>query len=133
MLPLPFRKHKGNSMLKRNRQTVAFALTGIISLASFLMGGIAQAQNAGDRPFQMAQACGWYAVVHCGSSASARSFAQRAGAGRIINTSSDNFPNFQPGYFCVVQGPMDRRTALEVAADWRARGLSPSAYAKSSC
>ena len=109
----------------------------LLTLA-FLLGApaIAAAHDpagAQDKPIVVAQACGWYAIMHCGSPGSARQYVSRTGAGRIINTSSDAYPNFQPGYFCVVQGPMDRGTALSIAASWRNAGYSPTAYAKNAC
>ena len=82
---------------------------------------------------QLAQACGWYAIMHCGDANSARGYQRRTGAGTIINTSSANFPNFQPGYFCVVQGPAPRSEALIIAQQWRQSGFAPTAYAKSAC
>ncbi len=84
-------------------------------------------------PVRLAQACGWYAIMHCGSADSARGYQRRTGAGFIINTTSANFPNFQPGYFCVVQGPAPRSDAMILAQQWRASGYSPTAYAKSAC
>lgn len=85
------------------------------------------------KPMQFAQACGWYAIMHCGSAESARGYQRRTGAGFIINTSSVNFPNFQPGFFCVVQGPAPRSDALILAQQWRTSGYSPTAYAKNAC
>jgi hypothetical protein len=106
----------------------------LISASFVAASGLAVAQEtAPAKPIQLAQACGWYAIMHCGSPASARQFVARTGAGRIINTSREAYPNFQPGYFCVVQGPMDRGTALSIAASWRSAGYSPTAYAKNAC
>lgn len=106
----------------------------LLSASFVAASGFAVAQEtAPAEPIQMAQACGWYAIMHCGSPASARQFVARTGAGRIINTSRDAYSNFQPGYFCVVQGPMDRGTALSIAASWRNAGYSPTAYAKNAC
>ena len=109
-----------------------------IVLSSFVLAatsGFAHAQNApaAAKPIQVAQACGWYAIMHCGNAASARNYANRTGAGRVINTTSNAYPNFQPGYYCVVQGPMDRGSALNTAASWRNAGFSPTAYAKNAC
>lgn len=110
------------------RMLLTCALAGAANLAA-AQEGPAPSQ----KPVQLAQACGWYAIMHCGSAETARGYRSRTGAGFIINTSRGDYPNFQPGYFCVVQGPAPRSEALIIAQQWRNSGFSPSAYAKSAC
>jgi hypothetical protein len=82
---------------------------------------------------QVAQACGWYAIYVCSRSrGEAQRWANR-NTGRVINTSRARYPNFQPGYYCTVEGPMGRSAALANAARWRRSGASPTAYAKNAC
>ncbi len=77
-------------------------------------------------------ACGWYAISACSPShAEAQNFASQHGTGYVINTSSPEFPNFRPGYFCVVNGPMSYGAANSTVA--RLRRVSPTAYAKNGC
>jgi hypothetical protein len=83
---------------------------------------------------RVAQACGWYVITNCKPSfEEAREFADKYGAGYVINTSSPDFPNFSRGFFCVVAGPTDRAAALAAAAHWRITGAAPEAYAKNAC
>jgi len=86
---------------------------------------------AGPANIRMAQAC-WYAIMACSPShAEANRWSNSHGVGRVINTSSDEFPNFTPGYYCVVEGPMSQGEAQSTARSYR--GISPTAYAKSGC
>ncbi len=90
-----------------------------------------QARPAGPANVRMAQAC-WYAIMACSPSRSeANRWSSSHGVGRVINTSSDEFPNFTPGYYCVVEGPMSQSEAQSTARSYR--GISPTSYAKSGC
>jgi hypothetical protein len=80
---------------------------------------------------QLAQACGWYAIVYCGGRRDAQSFSNQNGFGYVIDTNDSDYPNFRAGYYCVVDGPMGRSAALNLAA--RSRSFAPTAYAKSAC
>jgi hypothetical protein len=81
---------------------------------------------------QMAQNCGWFAILGCFPSRGvAESWNDRIEGGYVINTSSAAYPNFRPGSYCVVNGPTSRGRAQSVAAGWR-RWI-PDAYAKNSC
>lgn len=76
--------------------------------------------------------CGWYAVLTCSKSErEANRWSRRHGVGTVVDTSSDEFPNFRPGFYCVVIGPMRRGEALDTADDHR--DIAPTAYAKESC
>jgi hypothetical protein len=80
---------------------------------------------------RVAQAC-WYAIMACSTSRSeANAWSNRHGVGRVINTSSDEFPNFTAGYYCVVEGPMGQGQAQATARSYR--GISPTSYAKRGC
>ena len=62
--------------------------------------------------------CGWYAICGCARNSGVQ------GPGRLIRT--DNFPNFQPGYWCRAQGPYG-------PAEAQRRGQLCGGYAKSAC
>jgi len=80
---------------------------------------------------RVAQAC-WYAIMACSTSrAEANRWSTSHGVGRVINTSSDEFPNFTAGYYCVVEGPMGQGQAQATARSYR--GISPTSYAKRGC
>ena len=80
---------------------------------------------------RIAQAC-WYAIMACSTSRNeANRWSSNHGVGRVINTSSDEFPNFTAGYYCVVEGPMGQGQAQATARSYR--GISPTSYAKSGC
>ena len=85
----------------------------------------------GPAKVRMAQAC-WYAIMACSTSrGEANRWSSSHGVGRVINTSSDEFPNFTAGYYCVVEGPMSQGQAQATARSYR--GISPTSYAKSGC
>lgn len=76
--------------------------------------------------------CGWYAILQCSESErQANRWSRRHGVGTVIDTSSGEFPNFRPGFYCVVIGPLRRGEALDTADDYR--DIAPTAYAKESC
>jgi hypothetical protein len=115
----------------------------IIALACLVISTSAiaiEAQDSGqpaatspkNENIRVVQRCGWYAIYSCSRS---RREAQRIAdefGGRVINTSRDEYPNFQPGYFCTVDGPMSRSEAMRTAARLRAT-VARDAYAKSAC
>ena len=81
---------------------------------------------------RVAQACGWYAIMLCSTSrGEAARWSNSHGVGRVIDTTSERYPNFRPGYYCVVEGPMSRGAAVGTANSYR--GISPTAYAKNAC
>jgi hypothetical protein len=69
--------------------------------------------------FEMAQACGWYAIFQCAKSS------RVGGPGRLIWTS--DYPNFRPGWWCRVMGPYGSRGEAVDAAD------EYGGYAKRAC
>jgi hypothetical protein len=95
------------------------------------LGGSAYQSNP-SAPLQ--SGCGWYVVTACKKSYDeAASYAMRFKTGSVINTSSSEYKNFRPGFFCVASGPTDHATAVSSAERWRAAGVSPNAYAKNGC
>lgn len=76
-------------------------------------------QSRGDGRFEVAQACGWYAVFQCAKNPNL------GGPGYVIVT--NNFPNFRPGWYCKVLGPFGSQG--EAAQMARRYG----GYAKSGC
>ena len=87
--------------------------------------------NSRSTAVQLAQACGWYAIVYCGERRDAQNFSNRTGFGYVIDTNDSDYPNFRGGYYCVVDGPMGRSATLDLAE--RSRSFAPTAYAKSAC
>jgi hypothetical protein len=87
--------------------------------------------ESGQRYAQRGGGC-WYAVLHCSRGRADANRWSRQNGGEVINTSSDEFPNFQRGYYCVVNGPMSRDRAQGEARRWRNSGVSRDAYAKDS-
>jgi hypothetical protein len=87
--------------------------------------------NSRSTTIQLAQACGWYAIVYCGGRSDAQNFSNRTGFGYVVDTNDSAYPNFRAGYYCVVDGPMGRSAALDLAAS--SRSFAPTAYAKSAC
>ncbi len=83
---------------------------------------------------QVAQVCGWFAISVCSTTfRKAQRAVNRWGEGYVVDTSSSEYPNFAPGYFCAVSGPKSRGAAMATARNMRRAGISSSAYAKSSC
>jgi hypothetical protein len=98
----------------------------LVILASVLWsaGGVATAEP-----------CGWYVVFVCSREAreaKAWSDGHEAIESFVLKTDARH-PNFAPGWFCAVSGPVDRAAAVARAAEVRDWGAAPSAYAKNSC
>jgi hypothetical protein len=112
-------------------------LAGLAGACAAAAGALAQAPQrdaagAGEPAVRVAQGACWYAVLSCSTSRrEAARWVDQHGVGRVINTSSDEFPNFRAGYYCAVEGPMSQSAAQRVVSRWR--GVSPTAYAKSGC
>lgn len=85
--------------------------------------------NAGDagKPFLMAQACGWYAVVGCSQDWDNANASAPPGT-YVIDT--NQYPNFRNGWFCAVDGPYGTKAEVPLS-HWRSyRG---DAYVKNAC
>jgi len=131
-MKLRLRNTREKFMLKN--LLIATALVGAPTLAA---GNALQSQPAPSiatetgTKVRVAQAC-WYAIMACSTSrAEANRWSNNNGVGYVINTSSDEFPNFTPGYYCVVEGPMGQGQAQATARSYR--NISPTSYAKSGC
>lgn len=82
--------------------------------------------------YQIAQACGWYAISVCSRGRGrARRAANRYG-GYVIDSSSEAYPNFRPGWYCAVEGPTSKRQANQRKREMREDGAD-SAYIKNGC
>lgn len=103
-----------------------------ITASAEVGGRAAPSATAPAGSYQVAQACGWYAISVCSRSRGAARRAANTHGGYVIDSGSDEFPNFRPGWWCAVNGPMSRRRALRRADDMRYEGAR-SAYAKSAC
>jgi hypothetical protein len=122
-------KQEGKRMLKS--MLVALTVFGVPAVAAGAAIGPRQPAPPASPKVQVAQAC-WYAIMLCSTSRSeATRWSNNNGIGYVINTSSDEFPNFRAGYYCVVEGPMGQGRAQATANSYR--GISPTAYAKSGC
>ena len=79
---------------------------------------------------RVAESTCWYVVLYCKKSKSDVENWKQLNGGEVINTSSDEFPGFAPGFYCAVVGPLKSRAgAQSEAAQWRKRA-SPDAYVK---
>jgi hypothetical protein len=52
--------------------------------------------------------------------------------GYVIDTSSEAYPNFRPGWYCAVEGPMNKRAANNRKFQMQDEGAR-SAYIKNGC
>jgi hypothetical protein len=108
---------------------LAFGLT-----CAMMSPAVADGRTPTREPVQMAQACGWFAIYSCSTRASeVQAFIQRTGFGFMIDSSSNMFPNFRPGYFCAGDGPVTKARADSFVREAQHTGLAPTAYIKSSC
>ena len=112
----------------------ALVALAAFSVPAFAGTGIEPARTA-PRPAEgvrVAQNCGWYAIMLCSrSGGEAQRWSRNHGVGYVVNTSSNDYPNFASGWFCVVEGPMGQGRAQATANGYR--GISPQAYVKNAC
>jgi hypothetical protein len=95
------------------------ATTGGVIPAGMPQAGAPQVRLA-------ANICGWYAIFQC-----ARSPNKLGGPGRTINT--NNYPNFAPGWFCRVIGPMGSRTEAQFTVNRGSVYSGGQGYVKNGC
>ena len=74
--------------------------------------------------------CGWYAIAYCTQDVGIAHTKTGAYGGFVINTG--HYAKFNPGWFCVAQGPMDKDSANALMLRMKASGAS-TAYIKNSC
>lgn len=114
-------------MLKRSI-LAAGALTLLASSA--FAASVPQSPVPGGDGFEPVASCGWYAIYRCSKSyAAADEWANNSGLGYVIDT--DEYDNFRPGWYCVVEGPMSRNRAQKAVRD--NRDISHDGYAKYGC
>lgn len=77
------------------------------------------------------QECGWFAIYSCSRSWRDARNAASAEGGLVLDSSSPDFPNFRPGYYCAAFGSTSRERAMSIKN--RLRYSYPDAYVKSSC
>jgi len=126
-------------MRSRFRKFIVLVLSSVV-LSVPLEGALVETASAQDAPAAKAapapsaEACGWYAIAACSASSDeANGFADKNKIGQVIDTSGPQYPNFRPGFFCVVSGPTDMNAALATVVRWQNSGVSPDAYVKHSC
>ncbi len=110
-----------------NRMTRMLAF--LLFSASVLAAGAVRAAGPrdGQTGIEIAQACGWYAIVGCSRSSSDAASIAPPGT-YVIDTNF--YPNFSNGWFCAVDGPYPSRSAVPLG-HWRQfRG---DAYVKNAC
>lgn len=74
--------------------------------------------------------CGWFAIAYCSQDfPTAHSYTSNYG-GYVIDTNT--VAKFRSGWFCVVEGPMDRQAANSVMLRMKGAGAA-TAYVKNSC
>lgn len=101
------------------RTTVLAAALGVVLPQSAL------AENTSS--FEVAQACGWYAIVGCSRDWNGASSIAPPGT-QIIDTNL--YPNFRNGWFCAADGPYPSQAVVPL---WRWKQFHSDAYAKSAC
>jgi len=82
--------------------------------------------------YQVAQACGWYAISVCSQSSKAANSAANSYGGYVLDTSSQAYPNFRPGWYCAVEGPSSKSSANRRKREMQQDGAR-SAYIKNGC
>lgn len=82
--------------------------------------------------YQIAQACGWYAISVCSRGRGRAQNAANRFGGYVIDSSSEAYPNFQPGWYCAVEGPTSKRQARIRRREMRQDGAT-SSYIKNGC
>jgi hypothetical protein len=76
----------------------------------------------------------WYAIFFCSQGPDeALRWTERHAHGRVIDTLSLEFPRLKKGYYCAVDGPLPRKTAIYRAQNSKLSGKAPGAYAKEGC
>ncbi|OJF93390.1 hypothetical protein [Pararhizobium antarcticum] len=110
----------------------------IMALAMLVPTGAAQSHAGELTPILVSGgSCGWYVVLGCGKRATDQQNKRddlggpNAGGGaglRVITT--NDYANFRPGYYCVVDGPYANKSDAQSIA-WAE--AVPDAYVKKGC
>ncbi|MBI1384804.1 MAG: hypothetical protein GC150_07840 [Rhizobiales bacterium] len=126
-----------NSILAKSARLVACGallavMTGAAGAASVSEGTATTPSSQPAGSYQVAYACGWYAISVCSKGYnSAQKGANRYG-GYVIHTSHPDYPNFRNGWYCAVVGPTSKSAAQGTARYMRSIGAH-TAYAKNAC
>lgn len=76
----------------------------------------------------------WYTIFFCSLGApEALRWIERHAHGRVIDTLSGEFPRLKKGFYCAVDGPSSRKSALDKAQSSKRSGTAPGAYVKEGC
>ena len=76
----------------------------------------------------------WYAIFFCSlGPQEALRWTERHALGRVIDTLSGEFPRLKKGYYCAVEGPSSRKSALDKAQSSKPASKTPRAYVKEGC
>jgi hypothetical protein len=90
--------------------------------------------RTGPKSDRLDQGSCWYAIFFCSLRPSeALRWTERHANGRVIDTLSKEFPGLKKGYYCAVEGPTSRKSALDKAQSSKRLGKAPAAYAKEGC
>lgn len=76
--------------------------------------------------------CGWYAIYYCSKDRSLAEVEARKASAYVVDTSDTKYPKFARGWFCSMNGPMDKDAASTSASSGRAKGFT-TAYIKNPC
>jgi hypothetical protein len=113
------------------RASALMAGCAVLILTTTVAPALPQLKNPERSLVLKVQECGWFAIYSCSRDwREARQYAAAEG-GRVIDSSSPDFPNFRPGWYCAAFGPMSHSMASA-----RRNGMLyqyPDAYVKSSC
>ncbi|MEO1651407.1 MAG: hypothetical protein AAFR60_10575 [Pseudomonadota bacterium] len=119
---------------------INFREFGVAAAVAFALAFSATAAAASDQTaptaasstggFQVAQACGLYAIGTCARRPGPARRSSNFAGGRVIWT--NNIGNFRPGWFCQVAGPTSRGNANAWRRAFRRDGIR-SAYIKYGC
>lgn len=74
------------------------------------------------------EGCGWYVIMSCGKSYSA---AKRIAGNGVLVVNTNDYPNFRNGWYCVADGPFNKRMAQNQRNFWQ--GKFKDAYIKKGC
>ncbi|MEC9342281.1 MAG: hypothetical protein VYD64_00395 [Pseudomonadota bacterium] len=103
-------------------------LKTILLVGALTTAGMAHAADGGAQGmFELAQACGWYAIVGCTRSWNGTQSIAPQGTS-VIDTNL--YPNFSNGWFCAADGPYARRDDVPI---WHWKQFRADAYVKSAC
>lgn len=76
----------------------------------------------------------WFAIYFCSlGPREALRWTERHDYSRVIDTLSGELPRLKKGYYCAVEGPSSRKSALDKAQSSKRSGQAARAYVKEGC